>query len=77
MTNIFIQEVESYKQSGEKLPITKFIKSAVKQRLMMNSEYIKAGVWGEGLALLAQPSNIQGIKCYHHANSVNRHHNNS
>jgi len=53
-----IQEVEKYKQSGEKLPITKFIKSAVRQRLMMNSEYIKAGVWGEGLALLAQPANI-------------------
>jgi len=53
------QEVESYKQSGEKLPITKFIKSAVKQRLKMNSEYIKAGVWGEGVALVAQPSNIQ------------------
>ena len=34
-------EVKKYKESGEKLPITKFIKSAVKERLLMNADFIK------------------------------------
>jgi ubiquinone biosynthesis protein COQ9 len=51
-------EVARYKESGAKLPITKFIKSAVKERLLMNGEYVQAGVWGEALALLARPHNI-------------------
>jgi len=53
-----LEEVNKYKESGEKLPITKFIKSAVKERLLMNSEFIKAGVWGEALAIMANPQNI-------------------
>ena len=36
-------EVARYKESGTKLPITNFIKSAVKERLLMNSEFIQAG----------------------------------
>lgn len=51
-------EVARYKESGTKLPITNFIKSAVKERLLMNSEFIQAGVWGEALALLAKPQNV-------------------
>jgi len=53
-----LAEVKKYKESGEKLPITKFIKSAVKERLLMNADFIKAGVWGEALALMAKPQNI-------------------
>ena len=44
-----------FKSKNEKIPIGKFIKSAVSKRLEMNQEFIKTGRWSEALALMGKP----------------------
>jgi len=49
------EEVGRLTAGGSKLPIGKFVRSCVVQRLSYNIPYLRAGVWAQGLALLAQP----------------------
>eukprot|EP00088_Acartia_fossae_P035897 TRINITY_DN37018_c0_g1_i1.p1 TRINITY_DN37018_c0_g1~~TRINITY_DN37018_c0_g1_i1.p1 ORF type:complete len:298 (+),score=51.33 TRINITY_DN37018_c0_g1_i1:32-925(+) len=53
-----VAEVNKYKAEEKKLPISKFIKEAVKERLLMNEQFIKNGRWAEALALIANPQHI-------------------
>jgi len=53
-----ISELEKFKAEEKKLPVSNFIKSAVRQRLTMNQPYIKDGRWSEALTLMAKPQNI-------------------
>ena len=43
-------EVKRLTADGQRLPITKFIRSCIVTRLSMNIPYIEAGVWSEGVA---------------------------
>ena len=47
--------LNTFKARNEKIPVGKFIKSAVIQRLEMNQEFIKNGRWSEALALMGKP----------------------
>jgi len=53
-----VEEVAKYKAAEQKLPISKFIKSAVKARLLLNKDLIKHGRWAEALAVMAKPQNV-------------------
>eukprot|EP00092_Neocalanus_flemingeri_P030616 GFUD01033243.1.p1 GENE.GFUD01033243.1~~GFUD01033243.1.p1 ORF type:complete len:287 (+),score=97.52 GFUD01033243.1:51-911(+) len=51
-----VEEVARLTAEGGKLPIGKFVRSCVVQRLSMNIPYLETGLWAQGLALLAQPA---------------------
>jgi len=58
------EEVHKYKETSQKLPISKFIKSAVRQRLEMNSDFVRNGRWSEALATLANPKHVPTSICF-------------
>jgi len=50
-----VDEVARLTSGGSRLPIGKFIRSCVVQRLSFNIPYLEAGLWAQGVALVAQP----------------------
>ena len=49
-----VEEVASLTAGGQKVPIGKFVRSCIIKRLSMNGALIRAGLWGEGVALVCQ-----------------------
>ena len=45
-------EVARLTEGGQRLPITKFIRSCIVTRLSMNIPFLRAGVWTEGVAMV-------------------------
>lgn len=57
-------EARVYKETGQKIPVAKFIRSALERRLRMNAEFVKSKRWGEAMAILANPLNsLQALEC--------------
>jgi ubiquinone biosynthesis protein COQ9 len=51
-------QVLEYKSKDSRVPVGRFIRSAVEERLKMNQEFIKNGRWQEALAIMAKPQNL-------------------
>lgn len=51
-----VDEVARLTAGGSRLPIGKFIRSCVVQRLSHNIPYLSAGLWAQGVAMVAQPA---------------------
>jgi len=49
------KEAERLKKDGAKLPVAKFVRGALVQRLGMNAKFILANRWAEAIALTANP----------------------
>lgn len=57
-------ETRGYRETGQKLPVGKFIRSALERRLRMNAEFVKSKRWGEAMAMLANPLNsLEALGC--------------
>jgi len=48
-------EVARLTDGGARLPVGKFVRSCIITRLSMNIPYIEAGMWAQGVALIARP----------------------
>jgi len=59
-------EVANLTQGGQRLPIFKFVRSCIVQRLSMNIPLLQAGLWTEGVARVCQsPSGVcQGVEAW-------------
>ena len=51
-----VEEVAKLTAGGARLPVSKFIRSCVVRRLCYNIPLLQAGLWTQGMALVAQPA---------------------
>jgi len=51
-----VEEVAKLTAGGARLPVAKFIRSCVVRRLSYNIPLLKAGLWAQGMAMVAQPA---------------------
>jgi len=51
-----VEEVDKLTAGGTRLPVAKFIRSCVVRRLSYNIPLLKAGLWAQGMAMVAQPA---------------------
>jgi len=51
-----VVEVAQLTTGGAKLPVSKFIRSCIVKRLSYNIPFLQAGLWAQGVAMVAQPA---------------------